>query len=487
MERSNTWCGKKSEAKKFKVEYMKATWKRYYSRGTRLQDSEVIVRPFFDLSQGRITEMIYTHHAGKAEGWYRVDEFESTMEQLAREVFKKSWTLKNHVHFFKQSSHRLRNASEDCATTGNKKNKERLTKCYEELVDSYSQFDIFIWFPWGITFFLENWCVEKLRQRYDEWEEIYETIARTDTPITLQRMIEEVWQWNIDGEKPQVLQRIVDQYAFLSGYSVNVPFWTAENILELASPLDNCDKQLKEKKQERKVNSETFQRIYQRVAQDDILLAKVIEVIHEYIWLRTERVDEYKRAMMVSQPFYRYVEQLNDWENGWAAYLSIEEMTNLLNNSSTVSKEDLRKRVTNDPVIHITKEKTIVISDLNVQKRFIEDHLGSIDTKNSEVQGRTAFPGKVTGRARVLFHAKHVGTFQKGEILVANMTHPDYLPAIRKASAIVTDEGGIVCHAAVISRELEVPCVIGTGNATRLIKTGDQIEVDAIKGVVKVL
>ncbi len=74
---------------------------------------------------------------------------------------------------------------------------------------------------------------------------------------------------------------------------------------------------------------------------------------------------------------------------------------------------------------------------------------------------------------------------RKGEIIVANMTHPDYIPAIRKARAIVTDEGGVVCHAAIISRELKIPCIIGTGEATKVFKDGDRVEVDALRGVVK--
>jgi pyruvate,water dikinase len=67
------------------------------------------------------------------------------------------------------------------------------------------------------------------------------------------------------------------------------------------------------------------------------------------------------------------------------------------------------------------------------------------------------------------------------------MTTPEYVPIMKMASAIVTDEGGISCHAAIVSRELKIPCVIGTKNATKVLKTGDEIEVDAEKGIVKIL
>jgi pyruvate, water dikinase len=76
---------------------------------------------------------------------------------------------------------------------------------------------------------------------------------------------------------------------------------------------------------------------------------------------------------------------------------------------------------------------------------------------------------------------------KRGEILVSNMTHPDYIIGMRKSGAIVTDEGGISSHAAIISRELGIPCIIGTKIATKVFKDGDHVEVDANKGIVKVI
>ena len=76
---------------------------------------------------------------------------------------------------------------------------------------------------------------------------------------------------------------------------------------------------------------------------------------------------------------------------------------------------------------------------------------------------------------------------KKGDILVCPMTNPDYIPAVHLAGAIVTDEGGILCHAAIISREFQIPCIIGTKVATQVLHDGDLVEVDADHGVVRVL
>ena len=104
---------------------------------------------------------------------------------------------------------------------------------------------------------------------------------------------------------------------------------------------------------------------------------------------------------------------------------------------------------------------------------------------SSYVKGQVAMTGSAKGKARVIIFKKDIYNLKSGEILITTMTTPDYLPAMHKAAAFVTDEGGITCHAAIIARELGKPCVIGTKFATQIFKTGEVIEVDAKTGIVK--
>lgn len=115
-----------------------------------------------------------------------------------------------------------------------------------------------------------------------------------------------------------------------------------------------------------------------------------------------------------------------------------------------------------------------------IEKSFVEN-------SSSEIKGQPAYKGKVTGKARVIKNFSAAVDLEKGEILVTGMTDPNYVPMMEKAGAIVTDAGGLLCHAAIVSREMKKPCVVGTKIATHLIKDGDMIEVDADKGIVKIL
>ena len=102
-------------------------------------------------------------------------------------------------------------------------------------------------------------------------------------------------------------------------------------------------------------------------------------------------------------------------------------------------------------------------------------------------KGEIASRGKSNGKVKIILTRNELAKMKNGNILVAPMTSPWYLPAIKKATAIITDEGGVTCHAAIVSRELNIPCIIGTKIATQVLKDGDLVEVDANKGDVKLL
>ncbi len=104
------------------------------------------------------------------------------------------------------------------------------------------------------------------------------------------------------------------------------------------------------------------------------------------------------------------------------------------------------------------------------------------------VKGLPASPGNVSGRVHVILDPSRIDEFKEGEILVTEMTAPDWVPAMKKAKAIVTDSGGMTCHASIVSRELGIPCIVGTKSrgeaATTTIPDGIDVTVDATHGVV---
>ncbi len=106
------------------------------------------------------------------------------------------------------------------------------------------------------------------------------------------------------------------------------------------------------------------------------------------------------------------------------------------------------------------------------------------EAKEVLVKGLAASPGIGSGKVKVIFSVDELDKIKEGDVLVTTMTNPDMVPAMKRASAIVTDEGGMTCHAAIVSRELGIPCVVGTGEATKVLSDGMEVTVDGTRGVV---
>lgn len=135
-----------------------------------------------------------------------------------------------------------------------------------------------------------------------------------------------------------------------------------------------------------------------------------------------------------------------------------------------------------------TMSKRFYLSSTEVAKlfNFIEKRARSIQGDN-EQQGVCASVGKARGSVRIVSSPEQNDKVNDGDILITYATTVDYLPAMKKAAAIITEVGGLTCHAAVISREFEIPCIVALKNAMKNFKDGDLVEVDADKGVVRVL
>ncbi|MDE7056479.1 MAG: phosphoenolpyruvate synthase, partial [Lactobacillus sp.] len=122
------------------------------------------------------------------------------------------------------------------------------------------------------------------------------------------------------------------------------------------------------------------------------------------------------------------------------------------------------------------------------KKEAAEKNESTPAQQNTLLQGLPASPGVASGRVHVIDDPKDIKEFKEGEVLVTLMTSPDWVPAMKKASAIITNNGGMTCHAAIVSREMEIPCLVGTASrdkaATQTLKTGQLVTVDAKNGVV---
>lgn len=167
-------------------------------------------------------------------------------------------------------------------------------------------------------------------------------------------------------------------------------------------------------------------------------------------------------------------------------YLSHKELSLAVN--GLISRETLKRR-REDGMILIVREdgyKVLEGKEANSVRDELEERL-SRGVSQDTVAGQVASQGYAKGVARIILDLRDFDRFKEGEILITGMTRPEFVPLMKKAAGIVTNEGGVTCHAAIVSRELNKPCIIGTQNATKLINDGDMVEVRANHGTVRIL
>lgn len=173
-------------------------------------------------------------------------------------------------------------------------------------------------------------------------------------------------------------------------------------------------------------------------------------------------------------------------------FLTVEEAIDLANGKSTKQEieQKIAKRQQNGFAYLYFRDKSLVLDNVDTIGQVKEYFDKMLEKEKNEMKGQVAFDFKENIKGEVIV-VKDKSELEKadlaGKILVTVQTTPHFIPYLKNIKAIITDEGGITCHAAIVSRELKIPCVIGTKIATQVLKDGDKIEIDAEKEIVKIL
>jgi phosphoenolpyruvate synthase/pyruvate phosphate dikinase len=199
----------------------------------------------------------------------------------------------------------------------------------------------------------------------------------------------------------------------------------------------------------------------------------------------------YKDGELGFMPKYcQWLADLIGYTPEQVSYITFVELEkHLQDNSPLPLPEELEQRKEYFYCRHANNEMVEFCSGDEAKKKIEEKGFFKEEDYShlTEIKGKTAYPGLVKGKVRIVRFKRDMEKFNDQEIIVSPMTEPYYLPIMKKAAAFVTDDGGVLCHAAIVSRELKKPCVIGTKIATKVLKDGDLVEVNADKGVVRII
>ncbi len=256
-----------------------------------------------------------------------------------------------------------------------------------------------------------------------------------------------------------------------------------EDLKELL--IKDCIKELKKLTQERRKRENNIKSLIKKlnISKQDI---SFFYFFREFAFQRTYRIDMINISNYYAFDFLKHIAERLSLRYENLLYLTPPEIIKGLSNQSSL-KIKIKERKKGWGMILYKNKLELIVGE---KYQRIKNNIFAKDYSNiNSVRGTTTYKceEKISGRVFIALSAKEANKITEKDILIAPETTVDFERAMQKSKAIVTDKGGILSHAAIVSREFKKPCIVGTNFATEVFKTGDLIEVDTNKGIVKLL
>jgi len=374
------------------------------------------------------------------------------------------------------------------------KTDEELKALAKDLFINQCETCSFILIPLSIQPWLESRLREELKKKAPDDKTAEGYFTELCTPIKKNFHVleqEEILKIALEHKKTGKLdlQRIndyIDRYGSITyKYGIGTA-WTADEVAERVKEMDDPALKLESLSETHVQGDLRATQILQELGNSPEL-ADAIKTVRSYVWFRTFRTDAISHSLANALPLFEEIGK----RNGLTAAEILECFPSEILTFTFPSRQTIHQRQDlsilqgRDGKLYYEygERAAKLIREVKTISGFKESSAEQAD----ELRGNIAFKGRVRGTARIVLSNSELRKVNKGDVLIACMTTPDFITAMERACAFVTDEGGILCHAAIISREMKKPCVIGTKNATKSIHDGDLVEVDADQGIVRII
>lgn len=337
---------------------------------------------------------------------------------------------------------------------------------------------------------LESRNKEEEFERY--WRIISKKTKRNETDEQELELLKLATEFSNKGKKfdqrlKEKLKKHSMKYGWMPYYGFNYPSWDISDFKEKIKNTEEPGEELKEREREKERKEKELNEILQEFG--NTRLRNLIELTQQFMHLRPYRTEVLRKIRYYITPLYKEIANRLELDYEEVLVLTPEEIKEVLLGKEEILGKELKKRIDYLALVILGGEIEIVSEkeEIELLGELLPSRRGTKAQKTKELEGNPAYEGKAEGEVKIIESIEDSDKFKEGNVLVSSMTTPEMTSLVKKASAIVTDEGGLTCHAAVVSRELEVPCIIGTKNATEVLNNGDKVKVDAKKGKVEVI
>lgn len=411
------------------------------------------------------------------------DEFEKEISLLREKHSNFFFDLANKISF--GSDNLIKSVKSIIPDELKDKSNKELKEIFKKYVFLTEKYQPIMWVPHSIEIILTEIILNKLKQKFpkvndEEINNRFNILATSKEEVTaikehkelLKLAIELKNNNNILSENlKEKLSNHYRKYFWLGLIKMGLthlvkPFNEKYFLNKLKKTANrNPEEELFKIEKQKEEKIKKYNKFIEKIKDKELI--RYSEILQKYMFLRTNRSEAWQRIMFLAKPLLV--------EIALRFNMKLEDIVNLIPSEieHLLSIEEIKDNYyweINDYLISfkpkpILKEKAEEIKVL---------------------KGTVASRGKAEGFVKIVNNKDDINKIKEGDILVTLMTSPYMTISMEKAAAIVTDEGGILCHAAIVSREMGIPCVIGTKIATKVLKDGDLVRVDAEKGIVEI-
>jgi phosphoenolpyruvate synthase/pyruvate phosphate dikinase len=440
---------------------------------------------------GKISFVSMPYKSGARAFYFEKDELKRCYYSIIKIILQ---DYKKHLKNYQEKVDELLAASlvvKKSSMLGNKARSSSFKLWQKALRDYY----IPIIAPMAIEVILDPLCRDLLKKEFgDDAEKFFDIISSPTKINTYQKMrllMIDIFKENkVDDIN---LKKLSQKYGWYAEYSYIEPAWDEKYF---KAEIGKFNKKGAAEERRRIVEDTNANKkalnVFKKTIKNKRLLL-LVNIINDYVFIRTERIEYFKKAQWNIRPFFEsivdYMNKLSGpkWKYSEVVNMTDSEILNFLKKDIFPKKEEIKKRISHDYVLYsYKKEGTKIVYDprfISGSKKLINEN----ELKDKEIKGVAAYKGIVRGKVAIVCGKNDLEKVKAGMILVARTTMPDYTQAMKRASAIITEEGGVTSHAAIIARELKTPCIVSTKIATQVLQDGDLVEVNADKGIVKKL
>lgn len=451
------------------------TWTRDYG----VQYCEVIITAMSegcDSVASVIKKGIFYPQKGN-EASYILEEDNEKLNSVVDKLLNDETTLRKEIELFnKHGKEYVENAKKISEMNLKEMENEKLLEIYEKFRGIWINYTSYLWTMFHSSVFFcqkaEKLLSEKAKgvsnESFGKLVSFASTPSEEASILKLNRKLIELKKL----ESSEEFEKILNEFRWIPCLDLHNKPWTREDLIEYSKNYTPP--------KESKISEEEMIREF-KLNEDEL---KTIRLNKELAHIRDVR-DEYRRIGIYHiQKLYEEIGKRMNLSLKEMSFVRDEEIKEFLKYGKIPDRKIIEERPKGFLMFKEENGWTCIIGE-EIKEKAKELGYEEEETNEETVEGKIASKGKVRGKVKVILTAKDLNKVSEGDVLVSVTTGPDYVPAMHKACAFVTDEGGLTCHAAIVSREMGKPCIVGTGNATRVLNDGDIVEVDCETGTVK--